>query len=318
MQAALGRAAQELGTGFRPRHADPRALVATLARGLETCDRIEFEVDLRDGGAVEVRAYPRVRGARLDPRSATDRPGLEARLRVANPAIAPLTWATDTEATVHAVHALHGSDATSAVDLRRALLATPSLDKAVADLLSFFPPPLTEEQIRARLREAAADPARRAAILTEIAWYLPQVSPSPTPGKSTFEQLALNSRGAALDAFRFGVPAEGGDRRLVWAFAYPPGTARSWSIVPLEGDAPEFVKFHQARLAGTGLPAGHAAILQRTDMPLRAGAEYLIWFEFKVETTVDLYVALGCFPFVPADRDTPAALTQALGLTPAR
>lgn len=318
VRGVLGRAALKLGTEFQPLADDPHSFVAGVSRALQTCDRIELEVDVREGGQVEVRAYPRVRGARLDPRNATDRPGLLAKLGAANPAIAPLAWAAEAEAPVHAVHAVRWSDTSAVEVLERSLLAVPAVDKAVANLLTVFPPPLTEEQIDARLRAAAADPAERAEILAGIAGYLPEVLASAIPGKSAFGKLALNRRGAKLDAFRFQVPSEGGERRLVWAFAYPPGTAKAWSIVPLSGDAAKFVKFHQVKLKGTDLPAGHATIVQRTETPLRPGAEYLIWFELKVETPVDLYVALGCFPFVKSDRDTPAALTEALGLTPAR
>ncbi len=67
-----------------------------------------------------------------------------------------------------------------------------------------------------------------------------------------------------------------------------------------------------------GMADGHASVLQRTETPLKAGAEYILWFHFKVETPVDMAFALACAPYVASDRDRQAAIETALGLKPPR
>lgn len=311
----LEQVAARTGTTLQPLPGGAPGFQAELTKDLKTCDRIDLRIEVGAAGRVELSACPRVRCAPLDPRKATDGAELQARLEATRTAIAPLAWSPEAQASIHAVYTLDASDANVAQALERALLAARSLDPATQELLAAFPPPLTDEQVTARLREAAADPKQRARILAEIAGYLPALSPSLVAGRSAFEPLELNRRGVALDAFRFRVPLGNEERRLVWAFAYPPGTARSWSIVPLDGDAPRFVRFHQVKLAGTDLPTGVATIVQRTEEPLKAGAEYLIWFEFKVASPVELHLDLACPPRSSSDRDTPEALTAALGLT---
>ena len=61
---------------------------------------------------------------------------------------------------------------------------------------------------------------------------------------------------------------------------------------------------------------GQASVLQRSDTPLRAGGEYILWFHFKVETPVDMCFALACVPYVASDRDAQSAIEKALGLKP--
>jgi hypothetical protein len=115
------------------------------------------------------------------------------------------------------------------------------------------------------------------------------------------------------------VPKEPAEQRLVWASGYPPGTAKWWYIASVSGEGPKLVKSHRGKKCeGTGIPAEHARLLQRTETPLRARAEYIIWFQFKVERPVDMYVALGSFPYAKPDRDALAVLEEALGLKEAR
>jgi hypothetical protein len=61
---------------------------------------------------------------------------------------------------------------------------------------------------------------------------------------------------------------------------------------------------------------GHASVLQRSETPLKAGAEYILWFQFKVETPVDMRIALACVPYDKSERDAQAAIEKALGLKP--
>ena len=318
VQAALAQAAAKLGVEFRTLPGG--AFATAVTSGLGTCDRIDAEVRVREGGMVEVALYPRMRGERLDPRRSADREGLLAKLRAASPAIAPLAWAADAESAIHASCAIRWDDASAPAALERALLAAPAIDAQVKELLPALRPALSDEEVTAKLREAAAaDEAGRSRILASIVAYLPEVTPSATPGQAAFSKIVMNGRGAAFDAFRFRVPAAEGEHRLVWAFAFPRPAMKGWFITPVAGEAPKFVKFHKGgKYEGTGVPAEHVTLLQRTDTPLRAGAEYILWFQFKVETPVDMYVALGCFPFVKSDQDAQAVLEAALGLKPAR
>jgi hypothetical protein len=307
---ALGPAAAKLGVTFAPVPGVAGAYAASLTSGLTTCDRIDLEVLARDGGSFEVRAYPRIKGERIDPRTVADREALAGKLAASSGRIAPLAWVAEGNT---AIHAACTADAAA---LEGALMAVASIDKEMADLLPALKPALTDEQVTAKLKEAAAaDEAGRAKILASIAPYLPELTPSVTPGRSAFVKVTMNGRGAAFDAFRFRVAAKEGDQRLVWAFAYPPGTAKGWYIAPVDGDAPKFVKFHKgSAYKDTGVPQENATLLQRSETPLRPGGEYVIWFGFKVTTPVDLYVDLGCFPFVKSDRDAPGEIEKALGL----
>jgi hypothetical protein len=298
---ALAAAAGKLGVEFR--EASPGVFLATLTRGLETCDRIDLEVR---GG--ELVAYPRIKGQRLDPRRCADRDGLLAKLAAPCEGIAPLAWVADAEGPIRAA---------ASGDVERALLAAPALDKEVKALLPALKPALSDEEVNAKLREAStAEEAKRNEILASVVAYLPEMTPCTTAGQAAFEKVAMNGRGISFDAFRFRVPATEDEHRLVWGFAIPPGVLKGWYIAPVQGDAPKFVKFHRAGKY-VGMPDGHAAVLQRSETPLKAGAEYILWFQFKVETPVEMAVALGCFPYVKADRDEQAVLEAALGLKPA-
>jgi len=316
VKTALDGAAAKLGTEFQ---ALPGGVfAAAVTSGLETCDRIDCEVRVGEGGAVEVTLYPRIKGERLDPRRSSEREGLLGKLGAPSPAIAPLAWSADAGSAIHASCTIRWEDATAPAAIEQALLKAPEVDKAVKELLPALKPALSDEEVTAKLREAGtAEEAKRNEILASIVAYLPEVTPSATPGQSAFAKIVMNGRGTAFDAFRFRVPAKEGEYRLVWAFAYPPGAPKGWFIAPVGVEAPKFVKFHKGGKY-EGVPAGHTTLLQRSDTPLRAGAEYILWFQFKVDTPVDMYVALGCFPFVKSDRDAPAALEGALGLKPAR
>jgi hypothetical protein len=294
----VASAAAQLGVEFR--EIAPGVLAATLTKGLATCDRIDLEVR-----GAEVTVYPRMKGQRLDPRRCADRAGLLAKLGTPGEAIAPLAWVADAEGPVRA---------TASGDVARALLAARALDKAVADLLPALKPALSDEEVNAKLREAGtAEEAKRNEILAGLVAYLPEVAVSPE-GQAAFEKIVLNARGAKFDAFRFRVPVAEGDRRLMWAFGVPTGKLAGWFIAPVEGEAPKFVKFHRGG-AYAGVPEGYGTVLQRTETPLRGGAEYVLWFQFKVDEPVDFHVALTCVPHAPG-RDQPSAVEKALGLKP--
>jgi hypothetical protein len=283
---------------------------ASLTSGLTTCDWIDIEVRMGDGGAAEVLAYPRVGGERLEPRRNADKAAILAKLGEPCEAIAPLAWVADGEVSLHAAFAAKPDE------IERAILAVPAIDAQVAGLLQLLKPALSEEQVRERLKAAGAeaDEARRNAILREIAAYLPDLV--PTEGReTTFLPLTMNRHGVAFDAFRFRVPGAEGERRLAWAFAHPPGTVKGWFIAPMGDDAQKFVKFHRGG-SYEGVPSGYASVLQRSDTPLKAGAEYVLWFMFKVETPVEMRVALSCVGFDKADRDALSAIEKALGLKP--
>jgi hypothetical protein len=295
--------------GVEFRAVSPGVFSAALTSGLGMCDRIDLEVRVGEGGAAEVVAYPRIKGQRLDPRRTADRDGLLARLGEECKGIAPLKWAVDAELPIRATCAgtLDGIGA--------ALLAVPAIDKEVAALLPLLKPALSDEDINARLKEASgADEAKRNEILAGIVAYLPELTPAAA-GQAAFEPMSMNGRGIAFDAFRFRVPGKEGERRLAWAFAVPAGMLKGWFIAPVGGDAQKFVRFHRG---GTyeGMPEGHASVLQRSETPLRAGAEYILWFQFKVETPVDMRFALACVPYDRSERDAQATIEKALGLKP--
>lgn len=283
---------------------------ASLASGLKTCDRIDLEVRMVGGGVAEVLAYPRVAGERLEPRRNADKTAILAKLAEPCEAIAPLAWVADAEVSVRAAYAAKPDE------IERTLLAVPAIDAQVAALLPLLKPALSDDQVKERLKAAGAETAeaKRNAILREVAAYLPELVPAEG-AQATFEPVTMNRRGVAFDAFRFRVPAAERKQRLAWAFAYPPGTAKGWFIAPMGGDAPKFAKFHRGGKY-EGVPEDYAALLQRSETPLEAGAEYVLWFQFKVETPVEMRVALTCIPYNMADRDAPAVIESALRLKP--
>lgn len=258
-----------------------------------------------------------MKGARIDPRCSADVKGLLAKLGEPCEAIAPLAWVADAELPVHAACAAKPDE------VERALLAVPAIDAQVAGLRPLLAPALSDDQVMERLKAAGAetDEAKRHAILKEIVAYLPELEPAER-GHATFEPVTMNRAGVAFDALRFRVPGTEGGRRLAWAFAYPPGTAKGWFIAPVGGDAQRFVGFHTGGkchkgVKYEGVPGDYATILQRSEAPLRAGQEYILWFQFKVETPIEMRVALACIPFDRAERDAPATVESALGLKPA-
>jgi len=319
VREALAGAAPKADAEFRAPVDGSLAFDGALEHGLQTCDRVDLEVRVAGPGQVSVRAWPRVKGTRLDCGGTTDAAELARRLQASAEALTPFAWVADEPAELCARATLTWSDDTGPGILEGILRSVSHIDAAVKDILPLIPQAerLPPEELDARLRDAAAaDVPKRAKILAEIAASLPVLTPSLTPGSSVFRKLELNTHGALFDAFRFRVPADAGNRRLVWAFGYPPGTVKGWFIVPVSGDAPQFKRFHQApKLADTGVAEGDSILLQRSETPpLHAGSEYVIWFQFKVDTPVAMYFALGCFPFASTDGNTPAALMEALGL----
>lgn len=303
----LKSAASKLGVEFKP-GSSPGVYRAALASGLKTCDRIDLEVRMGDGGVAEILAYPRVGGERLEPRRAADKAAITVKLQEPCEAIAPLAWVADGEVSLHAAYTAKPDE------IGRALLAVPAIDAQVAGLLPLLKPALSQEQVKERLKAAGAeaDEAKRNAILREVVAYLPELA--PTEGReTTFEPLTMNRHGVAFDAFRFRVPGKEGERRLAWAFAYPPGTAKGWFIASMGSDAQKFVKFHKGGKY-EGVPSDYATLLQRSETPLKAGAEYVLWFQFKVDTPVEMRIALSCIPYDKADRDALGAIEKALGL----
>jgi len=310
MRAALDHAATKLGAPF---HAMPYGFLASVTAGLETCERIDLEVRL--GESAEVLAFPCLGGARVDVAGAADGEALRERLSAAPAGLSPFAWVAEGASPLRA-RCVVPADGGAA--LEEALRAVAVVDRATAGLLPALglKPRLDEAEVTARLREAGtADEAGRNRILQQIASYLPELVPCAAAGGAVFVKHRMNARGAAFDAFRFRVPAEGGDRRLVWAFAYPPGTAKGWYVAPVAGEGPKFRKFHLAKhVESPDVPAGHAVIFQRSETPLRAGEEYILWFQFKVETPVEMHFALACLPFAASDKDGVAPLSEALGL----
>jgi len=315
VQQALQRAGPALDAAFQP--VSGKAGAFTAAKG-----DLEIGVSVGEGGLVAVTVWPRRDGKRLDCRKAPDRGALLAKLLEPDPRLAPYAWALDADGEIQARHAVVWTGDASAAALERVVLAAPRVDAALKDLLPALgvaaaAPPAGD--LAARLREAAVDERRRDEILRSVAGQLQEVTPSLTAGRSEFTKLPMNAQGEGLGAFRFRVPDDAGERRLVWAFAYPPGTAKGWYIVPVQGDPQKFVKFHHGqKFEDTGLPAEDAVILQRSETALQPGGEYVIWFQFKVTDPVTLYAAVGCFPYAGSDRADPASLAEALGLKPAR
>jgi len=92
VREALAGVAPKADVEFRAPVDGSRAFDGALEHGLQTCDRVDLEVRVTGPGQVSVRAWPRVKGARLDCGGTPDAAELARRLQASSEALTPFAW----------------------------------------------------------------------------------------------------------------------------------------------------------------------------------------------------------------------------------
>ena len=172
-------------------------------------------------------------------------------------------------------------------------------------------------------KAAGAGPgsAEFVAALQSVAGRFANVEPATEPGKGSFQNVTLNTRGKKIDAFRFRVP-EGERRDLFWAVAFPKNM-KSWYISPAEGPAKQgftsFQKTPPARMFKGKPPANlTGGVLQAlAGEHLEPGREYLMWFIFEDDKPGNISLAMALLPSKGEPDNSGAVKALGLPLPPA-
>ncbi len=136
--------------------------------------------------------------------------------------------------------------------------------------------------------------------------------------RESYVRLVLNERGLDFDAFRFRVPAAGQTYRMYMALAAPgkmdDQPLDAVGIFEVDGDDLMFTYpagESDVTLTGANLPTPNWWSHYRLyGQKLRAGKEYVIWFNFKATRPLPLFVRLRIEPIEPVEPPhTPALQT---------
>jgi len=142
---------------------------------------------------------------------------------------------------------------------------------------------------------------------------LPLLQPAQADGPA-FQILSLNADPVRVgdlrvDACRIHVPEAGGD--LIWAFATP-NACSSWYIIPVSGTGSGFENFHWAPcLAGgtwTSDPTYTCYVQSLSEKSLKAGQDYIIWFEFTNDLPTTVHARLRFVPHAEDEWTRPAIM----------
>ncbi|MDR3618096.1 MAG: hypothetical protein P4L85_02010 [Paludisphaera borealis] len=178
-------------------------------------------------------------------------------------------------------------------------------------------------EIRARISKLEEQGARGAAeqefqkLVVGCRESFPEIE-AAVGGKARYARFTLNSRGGGFDAVRFNVPTAGRTYQLFWSLAIP-GSIKTQnieliSIIEVGGDAMGFtypeVK-EDVTIPGLNLPEpnwwSHYRLYGRK---LQAGREYLLWFDFKTDQPLPIYLRLRIEPIETTEPPhTPALQT---------
>jgi hypothetical protein len=188
------------------------------------------------------------------------------------------------------------------MDMKRNLWPVAVLALALAAVAASAADPesgagVTDARLDEALAAAAAQTQGKAFTgpLQSVAARFREVPTSPEPGKPLWHRLTLNARGKKLDAVRFRVP--GGEKRgMAWAFV-PPANLSGWYIIPTSGEMTGFKKFFRPgarQVLGAKAPEGARLVYLQSlgAAHLEPGAEYLLWFRFRDDKPVPLYLTM--------------------------
>lgn len=138
-------------------------------------------------------------------------------------------------------------------------------------------------------------------------------------GKASYTKVTLNSRGSEFDAFRFQIPSVGRTYQLFWSIVMPgrfkTQNIAGFNILAANGDQVIFtnpaVKY-DIKVPGVTLPEENQWNQYRIYGPkLKAGQEYLIWFDFKSGEPLPLVTKLRIEPIESTEPPQTPALKLA-------
>lgn len=133
--------------------------------------------------------------------------------------------------------------------------------------------------------------------LQGVADDLPKVAPEDRPF-GAFTRVTLNARGAGLDAIVFRAPGKDGGWDMSWEYvtAADAGGGVGWYIGGRKGFISEGFRTFSQELnyaeegAGADLPKLNSRVGQNLVGRLRAGDEYMIWFQFPDANPVEFHI----------------------------
>jgi hypothetical protein len=168
-------------------------------------------------------------------------------------------------------------------------------------------------------RTALDAEARRATLEGRLGF---QEIPTGRGDQIRFVRALLNPDGAGLDAVRFRTPPSGAEYSLLWEFVVP-GTAYSknvvsWGIVDADAQRALIMDNYSRRddmeIPGVGLPGQNYCMTHSLREPLKAGTEYILWFDMnRPEEAVPIFVKARLDPVGPIETPKTPALQKARG-----
>ena len=135
-----------------------------------------------------------------------------------------------------------------------------------------------------------------------------------TGERARYVKVGLNSRGNGFDGLRFRTPSLGKEYRLFVDVVVPGNTEETsnligTNIMPVEGDylsLRSYGKDTDLRTPGVNLPAEntHMSLRLGTGIRLRAGADYVFWFNFRSDQPTPTFLRVRLEPVQPIDPPT--------------
>jgi hypothetical protein len=126
----------------------------------------------------------------------------------------------------------------------------------------------------------------------------PVVRPAELKQSPTWTKVTLNTTGARVDAIRFLHPGDG-DADLFWMFAMPKAKEPQffgWQISAKSTVTQRFVGYlvqSNLRLPDIDLPEENVVVFQQlAGRKIRPGVEYFIWFWFRQDEPIDMYLKM--------------------------
>jgi hypothetical protein len=132
-----------------------------------------------------------------------------------------------------------------------------------------------------------------------------------TGERARYAKVGLNGRGNAFDGLRFRTPSLGKEYRLFVDVVVPGNTEETSNLIdanfmPVEGDflsLRSYGKDTDVRMPGVDLPAEntHLALRLGTGIRLRAGADYVFWFNFRSGQPTPTFLRVRLEPVQPTE-----------------
>jgi DnaJ-like protein C11, C-terminal len=165
-------------------------------------------------------------------------------------------------------------------------------------------------------KEATIELARR--TIREMSPILPELS-AATGDRARFVKFPFNSTRMGFDAVRFRTPSVGKEYQLFWDIVMPGDresvNLRFLDILPVDGGfliAANPQVRTDLRVPGVNLPENNFAMSRYLyGEKLRAGKEYILWFDLKTDEPTPGFINLRIEPIQPVEPPKGPALEKA-------